>query len=84
MQSCRNALLEAAANVRAGLALSFIQQRVRFRILGILATICQRLVMTAAFTAQSLARNDVLRHLFSKLPGDHRRAQDAEPEGVRS
>ena len=67
MQSHRASLMEAAANVLAGLVLSFILQLVLFGAMGIIASIGQNLLITAAFSLLSLARSYVLRRLFNRF-----------------
>ncbi len=65
MQSRRASLSEAAANVVAGLALSFILQLALFNVMGITASISQNLLITAAFSALSIARGYLIRRLFN-------------------
>ena len=66
MQSHRASLMEAAVNVFAGLVLSFILQLLLFGAMGIIASIGQNLLITAAFSFLSLARSYVLRRLFNR------------------
>lgn len=81
MQSRCASLLEAGTNVMAGLILSFVLQLVLFRVLGIVATAGQNLVMTVAFSAMSLARSYVLRRLFIRFRRDQCRFHGSEPAG---
>ena len=67
MQSHQASLIEAAANVLAGLVLSFLLQLVLFGAMGIIASIGQNLLITAAFSILSLARSYVLRRLFNRF-----------------
>ena len=66
MQSHRASLMEAAANVVAGLVLSFFLQLALFGAMGIVASIGQNLLITAAFSFLSLARSYILRRLFNR------------------
>ena len=79
MQSRRASLIEAAANVVAGLVLSFIMQLVLFKAMGITAGIGQNLLITAAFSALSIARSYVLRRLFNGVDRDGRRLGGPAP-----
>ena len=65
MQSRRASVIEAAANVMAGLVLAVLMQLVLFNVMGIAATIGQNFVITAVFSALSIARSYVLRRLFN-------------------
>lgn len=69
MQSHRASLIEAAANVVAGLILSFILQLVLFDAMAIAASVGQSLVLTLAFSILSLLRAYVLRRLFNRFGG---------------
>ena len=60
-------LLEAGANVVAGLVLSFLLQLVLFRMMGIPASLRQNLLISAAFSILSLVRHYVLRRMFNGL-----------------
>ena len=64
MQSRLFSFLEAAANVGAGLVLSFLLQLVLFDALAIAASLGQNLILTGAFTVLSLIRSYALRRLF--------------------
>ena len=64
MQSRRASLIEAAANVAAGLVLALLMQLVLFSVMGIAATLGQNLVITAAFSVLSIVRSYSLRRLF--------------------
>jgi hypothetical protein len=79
MQSRWNALLEAAANVVAGLVLSFLLQLALFRIMDITASIGQNLLLTIAFSILSLFRSYVLRRMFDRCGKGHRRVQKDSP-----
>ena len=59
--------IEAAANVVAGLILSFVLQVVLFAAMGIPASFGQTLILTTAFSTLSLARGYVLRRVFNGL-----------------
>ena len=74
MQSRWISLLEAGLNVMAGVVLSFLLQLALFRAMGITASIGQNLLVTAAFSALSLARGYVLRRLFNGLAPEAHRA----------
>lgn len=67
MQSPWISLLEACANVVAGLALSLLLQLALFQAMEIAASLTQNLVLTGAFAALSLIRSYVLRRLFNAL-----------------
>jgi len=69
MQSRRTSLLEASANVMAGLVLSFFLQLVLCRIMEITASLGQNLLLTAAFAALSLLRSYALRRVFHRCSG---------------
>ncbi len=64
-------LLEASANVLAGLVLAFFLQLVLFHAMAIPASIAQSFALTLAFTALSFARSYVLRRLFNRLHERH-------------
>ena len=66
MQSHRASLMEAAANVMAGLFLSFLLQLILFGAMGIAANLGRNLLITAAFSLLSLARSYILRRLFNR------------------
>ena len=72
MQTRLLSLLEALANVVAGLVTSFFLQLVLFSALGITASIAQNLALTAAFAALSITRSYVLRRLFNGFADDAR------------
>ena len=74
MQSHRASLMEAAANVLAGLVLSFLLQLVLFGAMGIIASIGRNLLITAAFSILSLARSYILRRLFNRFLHADRRS----------
>ena len=63
-------LFEAGANVVAGLVLSFLLQLVLFQAMGIIASLTQNIVLTAAFSGLSLIRGYMLRRLFSRFGPD--------------
>ena len=67
MQSRKQSLFEAIANVICGMAVAFAGQLIVFPALGIAVRMDQNLAITVAFTAISLARQYVLRRLFNRI-----------------
>lgn len=66
MQSRRQSLLEAFANILIGMGVAFAGQLIVFPALGIAVRLEQNVAITVAFTAISLARSYLLRRLFNR------------------
>jgi len=67
MQSRKQSLLEAIANIAIGMGVAFAGQLIVFPALGIVVRLDQNVAITIAFTAISLARQYALRRLFNWL-----------------
>jgi len=66
-QSRLMSLVEAVANVVAGLAVAVATQIVVFPILGVQASLAQNLKLASVFTGVSIARSYLLRRGFEAL-----------------
>lgn len=67
MQSKRQSIIEAIANIAVGMLVAFGAQLVVFPALGIAVRLDQNVVITCAFTAVSLIRGYALRRFFNWL-----------------
>ena len=66
-QSVRGSVLEAVANVAAGLVLGLLLQAGLHTLYGLRSTGPQQLSIVVAFTLASLLRSFALRRLFDRL-----------------
>lgn len=66
MQTKRQSLLEAIANILIGMGVAFAGQLIVFPALGIAVRLDQNVAITIAFTAISLCRSYALRRLFNR------------------
>lgn len=66
MQTKRQSLLEAIANIVIGMCVAFAGQLIVFPALGIAVRLDQNVAITIAFTAISLCRSYALRRLFNR------------------
>jgi hypothetical protein len=67
MQTRRQSLFEAVANIAIGMGVAFGAQLIVFPALGMQVRLDQNVAITIAFTAVSLARSYALRRFFNWL-----------------
>ena len=75
-QSRAASLVEATANVMAGLALAVLVQLGAYPLLGITTTITQNSILAFLFTAVSLVRSYAIRRLFVVMDESRRRENE--------
>ena len=66
-QSKTGSLIEALANIAAGVIIAFLSQEIIFRYYGIPCPVSLNIKLTAWFTFISLARSFLLRRIFNAI-----------------
>ena len=66
-QSRSGSLIEALANIAAGMGVAFLSQEIIFHYYGIPCSLALNAKMTCYFTVISLVRQFVLRRIFNKI-----------------